>query len=131
MTDDYTEDATPSQQALDSQLMNQKLMQAAQFQGQLGLARSQIVDAVADGADAAAGRELLGRLDQIVEFPDSEDPVALYAEHKAYIRSAGAAPQAAAQSPTPPKKVIDKNRAREDYVAGKITTAQAEKLGIV
>ncbi len=121
-TDDYaTDEATPSQQALDSQLAGQKTIQAAQYQGQLGLARSQIQDAVADGADAAQGRELWGRLDQLQEFPDSEDPVELYSAHKKFLRSAGAAPVApssqSAAPATPPKK--DLNKARRDYIDGK------------
>ena len=130
--DDYMEgDATPSQAALDAQLLNQKIVNAAQYQGQLGLARSQITDAVQDGADAALGRDLLGRLDQLQEFPDSEDPVQLYADHKKFIRSAGAAPQSPSQSAAPAKKVIDKNKAMADYASGKMTTTKAKELGIV
>ncbi len=119
MTDDYTDtDASPSQAALDAQLAGQKAIQAAQYSGQLGLARSQIQDAVADGGDAAVGRDLLGRLDSLQEFgSDMEDPVALYAEHKKFLRSTGAAPSS--QPSAPPKKVIDKNKARRDYVDGK------------
>ena len=122
MADDYAEDATPSQAALDAQLQNQNIIAAAKSQGELRLARMQVTDAIHGGADAATGRELLGRLDQVEEFPDTEDPKALYLELNKYIRSPGSAPVAPAgqaPAPSPAKKAANLNKLRKDYVDGK------------
>ncbi len=74
MADDYMEDdGTPSQKALDSQLQQGNIVAAANYQGRIALAKTQVMEAVQEGADSAAGRDLLGRLDQMAEFPDSED----------------------------------------------------------
>lgn len=79
------------------------------------------MEAVQEGGNATAGRELLGRLDQMSEFPESEDAADVYKVFKTFIKG-GAAPSgqgAAPQSPSPAKKAVDLNRARRDYADGK------------
>lgn len=125
MVDDYTEvEGTPSQQALDSQEAGKALLERTRAQGGLDLARSQIADAVRDGADAARGRELLGEIDEYEQYPDSATPEAttkLYSDHKNFIRSPGAAPAApSGQAPAPPRaRKPNINQARADYIDGK------------
>ena len=116
---------TPSQAALDSQQAGKAFLERTRAQGGLDLAKSQIADAVRDGADAARGRELLGQIDEYEQYPDSATPeatVKLYSDHKAFIRSPGAAPQAAQAappSPAPAPKKVNINKARQDYHEGK------------
>lgn len=105
---DYTDDtdASPSQAVLDSRLQGQALLAKASAQGGLSLARSQILDAITDGADSAVGRELLGTIDQMEEFPESGDPAELYRDFRRFVGGQPASGQGAAPvqppSATPP-----------------------------
>lgn len=127
MTDetDFTDDegSTPSQQALDSQQAGKALLERTRAQGGLDLARTQIAEAVRDGADPVKGREILGTIDEMERYPDTADPESaakLYNDHKAFIRSPGAASQAAqSPAPTPRARKTDINKARADYAAGR------------
>ncbi len=103
---DHTEEveATPSQAALDVQLRQQGSMDAseaaARSRGGRAFARGQIMDRIQDGRDRAVGRDLLGRLDQMEEFPDIEDPT-INADFREFVYGAGAASvsQPAASAP--------------------------------
>ena len=101
--DDFMEgsDATPSQAALDAQLQQKAMIDQAGFLGRIALARTQVSDAVAEGADAVKGRELLGQLDDMAEFPDAGDHAEVYKEFKTFIKG-GAASQAAQAPPAAP-----------------------------
>ena len=137
--DDYTEgEGTPSQQALDSQLQQGNVVAAANYQGRIALAKTQVMEAVQEGSDSAAGRELLGDLDNLAEFPDAGDHAEVYSRFKTFIKSGaapvappgqGAAPESPAPAPSAPK--INKQKALKDYVDGKISTSKARELGIV
>ena len=128
--DDYLEgDSTPSQAALDAQMQQGNLVAAANYQGRIALAKTQVMEAVQEGADSAAGRELLGRLDQMSEFPESEDAEDVYKVFKTFIKG-GVAPVAPSDQ-KPPKPKVDLNKARQAYAEGHMTTKRAQELGIV
>ncbi len=127
--DDFTQsDATPSQAALDSQMKEGNLVAAANYQGRIALAKTQVMEAVQEGADSAAGRELLGRLDQMSEFPESEDAADVYKTFKTFIK--GGAVPVAPSGQKPPKPKVDLNKARAAYAKGEISTSKAQELGI-
>ena len=129
--DDYTDEGegTPSQQALDAQERQKAMVEQAGFLGRIALARTQVSEAVAEGADATKGRELLGQLDDMAEFPNAGgDNAEVYKEFKAFIRGGAApsgqgatpvAPSGQAPPPSAAKKAVNLNKARADYAAGK------------
>ena len=135
MTDDWGEEATPSQAALDQQLQGQAALQRAEAQGRINLARGHIMEAASEGGSTETARELLGRLDVLERDPEAEDAADLYGHYRAFVKGAGRAqPLAAAPGKATgaaPARPADKNKARRDYADGKISTAEARKLGIV
>ena len=84
------------------------------------MARSQILDAITDGADSVVGRELLGTIDQMEEFPESGDPAELYKDFRKFVSSqpTTAAPAGQAPTPSPAKKAVNLNKARAAYARG-------------
>ena len=117
--DDYMgeDGATPSQAALDAQLQHKATIEQAGYLGRIALARTQVSEAVAEGADAAAGRELLGRLDDMAEFPSEGDNAEVYKDSKAFIRG-GPVAQAPMTPKPPAKKKVNLNAARAAYARG-------------
>lgn len=114
-------EGSPSQVALDQQLRQSQLIEQAGYLGRIGLARTQISEAVQEGADAVKGRELLGRLDDMIEFPTAgDDSSEVYKEFKTFIKGGTAPVAAPSQPPSPPRaRKPNINQARRDYHEGK------------
>lgn len=130
--EDYTgEDASPSQRLLDQQTQQGDIQAVGNYQGRLDMAKGLVIVEVQEGGNAAEGRRILGDLDQLAQYPDMGDHETVYKDVRKFIKGQGAAPQAAAQSSTPPKKTVDRSKAMADYASGKITTSRARELGIV
>ena len=127
--DDYTEgDATPSQAALDAQIQHSATIEQAGYLGQIGLARTQVAEAVAEGADATKGRELLGRLDDMAQFPSAEGNAEVYKDFKAFIKG-GPVAQSPTPTPTPARRPQSKRYSdMTSEERGKMSSAEIDAL---
>ena len=101
---------TPSQKALDASQRGQEVLGEASRQGQLTLARTQVAEALAEGANKEVGRELLGRLDALAADQGNDDAAAVYAEFKGFIssRRAGASQPAPASTAPASRQAVAK-----------------------
>jgi len=122
-------EGTPSQQALDSQLAGQQAIASANYQGRIALAKTQVSEAVAEGADAAQGRELLGRLDDMAEFQTGDDNAEVYKEFKAFIKGGAASQVAQAPPPAPQRRPAPKRYGEmTSEERGKMSSAEIDAM---